>query len=80
MVSHQFDPFPGFTQMLNQTTSSDNIPQFSQRLYEVQLPEDAPIGTTVVKIEATDADSGDFGRIRFTSINGPLSNEWVFCS
>lgn len=54
---------------------TDNIPQFSQRVYEVLLPEDAPIGTTVAKIEATDQDSGDFGRIKFTSINGPLSNE-----
>ncbi len=41
------------------------------------LPEDSPIGTTVAKIEATDEDSGDFGKVRFTSINGPLSNEYL---
>ena len=53
----------------------DNIPQFSHKVYEVLLPEDSAIGTTVAKIEATDADSGQFAQIVYTSINGPLSNE-----
>ncbi|CAG2121795.1 unnamed protein product, partial [Medioppia subpectinata] len=54
---------------------NDNIPQFSQRIYEAVIPENAVPGTTVARIEATDADSGEYGHIRYTSINGPLSDD-----
>ncbi|XP_023225891.1 cadherin-86C-like [Centruroides sculpturatus] len=53
--------------------TNDNIPQFKEERYEATIPEDAVPGTTVVKIEATDKDSGEFGEIRYTSINGPIA-------
>jgi hypothetical protein len=56
--------------------NADNIPQFSKRVYEAYLSEDAMPGLTVAKVEATDADTGDFGKVRFTSINGPISNKY----
>ncbi|XP_076020945.1 uncharacterized protein LOC143011829 [Genypterus blacodes] len=50
--------------------ANDNIPVFSKAVYEASLPENAPIGTVVVTVSATDADEGvngdvtyDFGRI-----------------
>ncbi|XP_076020944.1 protocadherin gamma-A11-like [Genypterus blacodes] len=50
--------------------ANDNIPVFSKAVYEASLPENAPIGTVVVTVSATDADEGvngdvtyDFGHI-----------------
>jgi protocadherin Fat 4 len=56
--------------------NADNIPQFSKRVYEAYISEDATPGLTVAKVEATDLDTGDFGKVRFTSINGPISNKY----
>ncbi|XP_065591109.1 protocadherin alpha-3-like [Cyrtonyx montezumae] len=38
--------------------ANDNAPQFNQSVYKVQLPEDAPEGTLVVRVGATDLDEG----------------------
>ncbi|XP_076365618.1 cadherin-86C-like isoform X2 [Tachypleus tridentatus] len=53
--------------------SNDNIPQFTKNIFEAQIPEDAQPGTFVAKIQATDSDTGDYGRIRYTTINGPIA-------
>ncbi|NXK73413.1 PCDAA protein, partial [Amazona guildingii] len=38
--------------------SNDNVPQFSQSVYIVVLPEDASEGTLVMRLNATDPDEG----------------------
>ncbi|GIX91815.1 cadherin-86C [Caerostris extrusa] len=53
--------------------ANDNIPQFTHDIYNVTLPEDAPAGTTLVKIQATDEDSGSYGVVRYTAVNGPIA-------
>ncbi|XP_055950395.1 cadherin-86C-like isoform X2 [Argiope bruennichi] len=53
--------------------ANDNIPQFSHDVYNVTLPEDAPVGTTLIKIQATDEDSGSYGVVRYTAVNGPIA-------
>ena len=56
---------------------NDNPPVFStNQLYEFRVTEDAPIGTTVGNIEATDADSGDFGSIVFSIQAGDEDNHF----
>ncbi len=49
---------------------ADNYPQFSERLYESAIYENAPEGSSVAQIVATDKDSGDFGQVRFTGLKG----------
>jgi len=44
---------------------NDNSPQFDVDRFVVSVPEDAATGTRVVRIVATDDDSGDNGRIRY---------------
>uniref|UniRef100_UPI00398EF842 protocadherin gamma-C5-like n=1 Tax=Pristiophorus japonicus TaxID=55135 RepID=UPI00398EF842 len=45
---------------------NDNAPVFPQSLYAVDLMEDAPPGTLVIKLNATDGDEGSNGVIAFS--------------
>ncbi|XP_066515269.1 protocadherin alpha-8-like [Hoplias malabaricus] len=42
---------------------NDNIPVFSKSLYKARVQENAPPGTTVIKVHATDSDEGLNGQI-----------------
>ena len=50
---------------------NDNQPHFEQILYEVKISEETPIMKTIAVVSATDADSGDFGKISYRF--GPTS-------
>lgn len=54
---------------------NDNDPRFERTKYVATVPEDAPVGTSVLKLKATDADIGANARIVYS-----LSNEsnWMF--
>ncbi|XP_066507645.1 protocadherin gamma-A11-like [Hoplias malabaricus] len=45
--------------------ANDNSPVFSQSVYRVSLPENAPVGTVVVAVNATDADEGVNGEVTY---------------
>ncbi|XP_067313974.1 protocadherin alpha-8-like [Pseudorasbora parva] len=45
---------------------NDNRPKFSQELYSVTLQENAPVGTLVIKLNATDLDEGQNGEIVYS--------------
>ncbi|XP_068596843.1 protocadherin alpha-3-like [Brachionichthys hirsutus] len=45
---------------------NDNIPIFSQALYKTQIVENAPLGTVVLAVNATDADDGSNGDIMYS--------------
>ncbi|XP_041948167.1 protocadherin beta-16-like isoform X37 [Alosa sapidissima] len=45
--------------------ANDNLPVFSQPVYEVNLPENAPSGTVVLTVSATDADEGAYGEVTY---------------
>lgn len=47
---------------------NDNQPMFSQSSYSATLPENTTVGTSILHVEATDADDGDNGNIIY-SIN-----------
>ena len=49
---------------------NDNAPVFSSSLYSATVNENAPIGTSVVDIDATDGDIGTNGQIRYTITGG----------
>ncbi|XP_075902423.1 protocadherin beta-16-like [Nelusetta ayraudi] len=45
--------------------ANDNVPVFSQAIYKASVPENAPIGTVVVTMSATDADEGLNGDVTY---------------
>lgn len=57
--------------------ANDNIPEFELASYTAHVREDVDSGASVVKIIATDQDSGEFGTsgIRFTDIKGQIANK-----
>ncbi|PNJ59291.1 protocadherin beta-15 [Pongo abelii] len=46
--------------------ANDNAPEFAQALYEVQVPENSPIGSLVLKVSARDLDTGTNGEISYS--------------
>nr|XP_019963417.1 PREDICTED: protocadherin alpha-8-like [Paralichthys olivaceus] len=45
--------------------SNDNRPVFSQEIYQIEIQENVPVGTSVIKINATDPDEGTNGEIEY---------------
>ncbi|NWQ84224.1 PCDGE protein, partial [Columbina picui] len=46
--------------------ANDNAPVFSQAEYTVRVPEDVPVGSTLVTVTATDADEGLNGHVEYS--------------
>lgn len=44
-------------------------PLFSQRSYLAEIKENAPTGTVVIQVSATDEDAGIYGQIKYSFIN-----------
>ncbi|XP_029464800.1 cadherin-23 isoform X2 [Rhinatrema bivittatum] len=49
---------------------NDNNPIFTQASYQRPVFEDLPLGTIILKITATDADSGRFALIQYSLVDG----------
>ncbi|XP_052011514.1 protocadherin beta-18-like [Apodemus sylvaticus] len=45
---------------------NDNAPEFEKTLYEVQVPENSSVDSLVIKVSATDLDSGINGEISYS--------------
>ncbi|KAM7042528.1 LOW QUALITY PROTEIN: uncharacterized protein M8220_007698 [Acridotheres tristis] len=50
--------------------ANDNAPVFSQAEYTVRVPEDVPVGSTLVTVTATDADEGLNGVVKYSMKKG----------
>ncbi|NXA16723.1 PCDGE protein, partial [Sapayoa aenigma] len=46
--------------------ANDNVPVFSQAEYTVRVPEDVPVGSTLVTVTATDADESSYGHVKYS--------------
>uniref|UniRef100_UPI0037E7A9B4 protocadherin alpha-8-like n=1 Tax=Semicossyphus pulcher TaxID=241346 RepID=UPI0037E7A9B4 len=46
--------------------SNDNRPMFSQDTYQIEIYENAPVGTTVTRVNAIDPDEGINGEIEYS--------------
>ncbi|XP_059201689.1 protocadherin alpha-3-like [Centropristis striata] len=53
---------------------NDNTPIFSKDVYSVTLSENAPVGTTVIQVNATDLDEGQNGDV-FYSFGNSVSSK-----
>ncbi len=56
------------------TDVNDNVPQFSQAPYEVEIVENVQVGTLVVQIQASDLDSGLNGLVSYMILSGNVGN------
>ncbi|NXG21238.1 PCDGH protein, partial [Grallaria varia] len=56
---------------VNVMDANDNPPVFSKRLYEVQVAENLPPGSLVLRVRATDADAASNGRLSYSFGNVP---------
>lgn len=45
--------------------ANDNYPEFAQPSYSVTLPQDIPPNTEILRVNATDRDSGKNGQIHY---------------
>nr|XP_005900297.1 PREDICTED: protocadherin beta-17 [Bos mutus] len=45
---------------------NDNAPEFAQQLYQVQVPENSPIGSLVITVSARDLDAGIHGELSYS--------------
>ncbi|XP_036060656.1 protocadherin beta-14-like isoform X1 [Onychomys torridus] len=60
-------PKTGTTQVLIVVLDiNDNAPEFAQGLYEVQVPENSPIGSLVITVSARDLDAGTHGELSYS--------------
>ncbi|XP_047209744.1 protocadherin-1-like isoform X1 [Girardinichthys multiradiatus] len=48
------------------TDQNDNAPKFERNHYEAELPENSPLGHSVLQVRANDADTGTNGEIDYT--------------
>ncbi|KAM9184591.1 protocadherin gamma-A5-like [Mergus octosetaceus] len=46
--------------------ANDNAPVFSQAVYAVRVPEDVPVGSTLLTLMATDADEGINANVKYS--------------
>ena len=56
---------------------NDNIPSFNQESYQVTISEEVEVGTVVVRLFATDEDSGENGRIRYEIMDATESKFYL---
>ncbi|XP_077578530.1 protocadherin Fat 3a isoform X2 [Stigmatopora nigra] len=57
-------------------TANLHNPIFGQNVYEAELKENAPAGTKVIQVEASDADTGVFGRVTYSFVNDAGKNQF----
>ncbi|XP_067375657.1 cadherin-related family member 2 isoform X2 [Channa argus] len=49
--------------------ANDNKPRFEKASYDVEIPEDATVGTTLFRVQATDFDTSQAGAVQYTIQN-----------
>ncbi|XP_006866305.1 PREDICTED: uncharacterized protein LOC102841996 [Chrysochloris asiatica] len=69
----------GTTQIrIHVTDANDNAPVFSQDVYRVSLKENVPLGTSVLRVAATDQDEGVNADITYAFHNAPTITSLLF--
>lgn len=58
------------------TDVNDNAPVFSREIYDIDVPETAPINTPVIKLKVTDADEGRNALVSLEIVGGNEGGEF----
>ncbi|XP_068181892.1 protocadherin alpha-8-like isoform X5 [Antennarius striatus] len=53
---------------VNVLDANDNTPSFNKTLYKARVDEDAPTGSVVIQLSATDSDEGDNARVVYSFV------------
>ncbi|XP_063850138.1 cadherin-86C-like isoform X2 [Scylla paramamosain] len=53
---------------------NDNSPVFTQSVYRTEVYENITSGTSIIRVEARDADGGSFGTVRYTRLEGDMAD------
>lgn len=59
---------------------NDNYPQFSEKKYIVQVPENVAVNTKVIQVEATDKDEGNNAKVHYSIISGNIKGQFYIHS
>uniref|UniRef100_A0A3P8W458 Cadherin EGF LAG seven-pass G-type receptor 1 n=1 Tax=Cynoglossus semilaevis TaxID=244447 RepID=A0A3P8W458_CYNSE len=59
---------------------NDNYPQFSQKRYVVQVPENVAVNAKVIQVEATDKDEGNNAKVQYSIISGNVKGQFYIHS
>ncbi|XP_047246491.1 cadherin EGF LAG seven-pass G-type receptor 1-like [Girardinichthys multiradiatus] len=59
---------------------NDNYPQFSEKRYVVQVPENVAVNTKVIQVEATDKDEGNNAKVHYSIISGNIKGQFYIHS
>ncbi|KAM6137729.1 LOW QUALITY PROTEIN: cadherin EGF LAG seven-pass G-type receptor 1 [Pterocles gutturalis] len=59
---------------------NDNYPQFSEKRYLVQVPEDAPVNSQILQVQATDRDRGSNAQVHYSIVSGNLKGQFYIHS
>ncbi|KAL1490790.1 hypothetical protein ABEB36_013427 [Hypothenemus hampei] len=70
-IQPKFSEVPVTVRILDR---NDNYPEFIKSSYDVAVPENCDVGTTIAWVQALDDDSGTFGTtgVRYTNIAGSI--------
>ncbi|XP_064243959.1 protocadherin gamma-B5-like [Passer domesticus] len=63
---------------INVTDANDNPPVFSKSVYEARVAENLPVGSLVLRVVATDADTGSNGRVSYSFSSVPDTVKELF--
>ncbi|KAF5307380.1 hypothetical protein FQR65_LT07097 [Abscondita terminalis] len=55
---------------------NDNAPVFNKEIYEVKVPETAPVNTPLIRLKVTDADEGKNAQVILDIVGGNEGNEF----
>lgn len=58
------------------TDVNDNAPVFSREIYEVRVPETAPVNTPIIRLKVTDADEGKNALVYLEIVGGNEGGEF----
>ncbi|XP_008587228.1 PREDICTED: cadherin EGF LAG seven-pass G-type receptor 1, partial [Galeopterus variegatus] len=59
---------------------NDNYPQFGEKRYVVQVPEDVAVNTAVLRVQATDRDQGQNAAVHYSIVSGNLKGQFYLHS
>ncbi|XP_040829880.1 protocadherin gamma-A6-like [Ochotona curzoniae] len=59
--------------------ANDNAPVFTQPVYRVSVPEDLPVGSLVLAVNATDQDEGAHAQVTYSFVKIPEEISRIFC-
>lgn len=59
---------------------NDNYPQFSEKRYVAQVPENVAVNTKIIQVEAMDKDEGNNAKVHYSIVSGNVKGQFYIHS